>query len=285
MVAVTTTMEKQSERYVSVSGGDVRYHDVGVGPVVVLLHGSGPGATAWSNFGANIAVLSERFRVLAIDMPGWGGSHAARVRERDHVATLAEILDALGVERAAVVGNSMGAVTALAFAARHADRVTHVVTMGAAMVGQRMMFGPADGPTEGLKVLFGAYRDPSPENMMRLVDVMTFASGANSEEVAVERSKNTMMYPRHRENFVADLDEHLPIVMNPASQAEIAGIEVPVLLIHGRDDRVLNVEHSFRLVSTITDARLLVFNRCGHWAQLEHADEFNRVVTSFVSGS
>jgi 2-hydroxy-6-oxonona-2,4-dienedioate hydrolase len=278
-----STLERDSERHITVSTGDIRYHDVGEGPTVVLLHGSGPGATAWSNFGPNIQALATRFRVLAIDMPGWGGSHPARVRERDHPATLAEILDALGVERAAVVGNSMGAVTALAFAARHPARVTHVVTMGAAMVGQQMMFGPADGPSEGLKVLFQAYREPSPANMARLVDVMTFGLSAVTEDVAIERASNAVKYAQHRENFVADLDEHLPIILKPATPVEIAGIAAPVLLIHGRDDRVLNVEHSLRLVSAIADARLVIINRCGHWVQLEHAAEFNRVVASFIA--
>jgi 2-hydroxy-6-oxonona-2,4-dienedioate hydrolase len=280
----TTDLERETERYVSISTGEVRYHDAGEGAVVVLLHGSGPGATAWSNFSPNIEALADHFRVVAIDMPGWGGSYPARVRERDHTASLTEILDALGVERAALVGNSMGAVTALAFAARYPDRVTHVVTMGAAMVGQTMMFGPADGPSEGLKVLFQAYRDPSPASMKRLVEVMTFGSDSIPEEVAVERSRNAVKYPRHRENFVADLDERLPIVLKPATVEEIASIRAPVLLIHGRDDRVLSVEHSLRLVSTIQDARLVIINRCGHWVQLEHAAEFNRLVTSFVAG-
>ncbi|MEE9095828.1 alpha/beta fold hydrolase [Pseudarthrobacter phenanthrenivorans] len=251
--------------------------------MLVLLHGSGPGATAWSNFGPNIMTLSSQFRVLAIDMPGWGESHPMRVRDRDHAATLVEILDKLEIERIAVVGNSMGAVTSLAFAARYPERVTHVVTMGAAMVGQRMLFGPADGPSEGLKVLFQAYRDPSPQNMARLVDVMTFDSGSDSQDVAIERSRNTLKYPQHRENFVADLDEHLPIILKPATQDEIARIKVPVLLIHGRDDRVLNVEHSLRLVGAIENARLVIINRCGHWVQLEHADEFNRTVASFIA--
>jgi 2-hydroxy-6-oxonona-2,4-dienedioate hydrolase len=279
----TSTLERDSERHIAVSTGDIRYHDIGEGPVVVLLHGSGPGATAWSNFGPNIEALSKRFRILAIDMPGWGGSHPVRVRDRDQAATLVEVLDGLGVDRTAVVGNSMGAVTSLAFAARYPERVTHVVTMGAAMVGQRMMFGPADGPSEGLKVLFQAYRDPTPENMARLVDVMTFDSSSASEEVAIERSKNTLKYAQHRENFVADLDEHLPIILKPATPTEIAGIKAPVLLIHGRDDRVLNVEHSLRLVSAIEDARLVIINQCGHWVQLEHADEFNRTVASFIA--
>jgi 2-hydroxy-6-oxonona-2,4-dienedioate hydrolase len=271
--------------FVAVASGRIHYHDAGKGPVIVLLHGSGPGATAWSNFGPNIAVLAQRFRVLAIDMPGWGESQAARVRERDHATTLLELLDHLDIPSAAVIGNSMGAVTSLAFAARHPERVSRVVTMGAAIPGQPMMFSAADGPTEGLRVLFAAYRDPSPANMKRLVEVMTFDPVFASDELAEQRSSNALLYPEHLANFVADLDEKLPIVSRPARLDEIAAIEAPVMLIHGRDDRVLNFEHSLRIVSTIRNARMVLLGRCGHWAQLEHAAEFNRLVASFVGDS
>jgi 2-hydroxy-6-oxonona-2,4-dienedioate hydrolase len=278
-----TFTEQNTDRRLTVSSGEIRYHDAGSGPVIVLLHGSGPGASAWSNFGPNIEALAGSARVLAVDMPGWGGSHPARVRERDHAETLLEILDALAIDRAAVVGNSMGAVTSLAFAARHPERVSHVVTMGAAAVGQPMMFSPGDGPSEGLKTLFAAYRDPSPANLARLVDVMTFAPGSAAGELADARSRAAIERVEHRENFVADLDAHLPIVGAPPTAAEIGSITAPTLLIHGRDDRVLHYEHSLRLLTMIPDARAVILNHCGHWAQLEHAAEFNRLVASFVA--
>lgn len=62
-------------------------------------------------------------------------------------------------------------------------------------------------------------------------------------------------------------------------------IKAPSLLIHGRDDRVVPFEHTLRLVRLIQDSRAHLINRCGHWAQLEHADEFNRAVTSFILGN
>lgn len=277
--------EESTSRYVDASGGRIRLHDAGSGQPVVLLHGSGPGATGWSNFAPNIGPLAEKYRVIVPDMPGWGASAPARVRDRDHGETLMELLDALEVERAAVVGNSMGAVTALAFAARHPDRISHVVTMGAAMPGQPMMFSPADGPSEGLSVLFRAYREPTAENMKRLVQVMTYDSRFATDELAAERSQNALRFPDHLANFVADLNEKLPIVRTPADLRELTGITVPVMLIHGRDDRVLNLEHSLRLVSAIANSRLVIINRCGHWVQLEHTAEFNRLVDSFVSGT
>jgi 2-hydroxy-6-oxonona-2,4-dienedioate hydrolase len=277
--------EESTRRFVETTSGQINVHEAGSGHPLVLLHGSGPGATGWSNFAPNIGALAESCRVIVPDMPGWGGSTPARVRDRDHTETLLQLLDALGVERAAVVGNSMGAVTALAFAARHPDRISHAVTMGAAMPGQPMMFSAADGPSEGLSVLFQAYRDPSPANMKRLVQVMTFDSRFATDELADERSRNALRWPEHLANFVADLNDKLPIVRTPADLREISGIKIPVMLIHGRDDRVLNVEHSFRLVTTIADARLVILNRCGHWVQLEHTAEFNRLVSGFVAGA
>jgi 2-hydroxy-6-oxonona-2,4-dienedioate hydrolase len=283
MTTMTEVTEGSTSRFVETDSGSIHYHDAGEGPTtVVLLHGSGPGATAWSNFGSNVQALAQHHRVLAIDMPGWGKSPAARVSDRDHATTLGQVLDALGISRAAVVGNSMGAVTSLKFAAVAPERVSHVVTMGAAMVGQPMMFSAADGPSEGLRALFAAYRDPSPQSMKRLVEVMTFDRAFASDDLAAQRSANALAYPEHLANFVADLDAGLPIVQQPPGLQDIRGISAPTMLIHGRDDRVLNLEHSLRLVSSISNARLIVLNRCGHWAQLEHASEFNRLVHHFV---
>jgi 2-hydroxy-6-oxonona-2,4-dienedioate hydrolase len=275
--------ESSTSKIVDTESGPIHLHDAGHGSTVVLLHGSGPGATAWSNFGPNIPVLARHHRVLAIDMPGWGRSPAARVAERDHAATLGQVLDALNIDRVAVIGNSMGAVTSLAFAVREPDRVSHVVTMGAAMVGQPMMFSAADGPSEGLRALFAAYRDPSPEAMRRLVDVMTFDPAFASDELAVQRSRHALAHPQHLANFVADLDAGRPIVQSPPNLHQLREIAAPTLLIHGRDDRVLNLEHSLRLVATIPNSRLVVLNRCGHWAQVEHSAEFNRLVHHFVN--
>lgn len=112
---------------------------------------------------------------------------------------------------------------------------------------------------------------------------MTFDEAFASDELATERSRNALAVPEHLANFVADLDAGLPIVQQPANLQDIRGITAPTLLIHGRDDRVLSLEHSLRLVSCIPDSRLVVLNRCGHWAQLEHASEFNRLVHHFVS--
>jgi 2-hydroxy-6-oxonona-2,4-dienedioate hydrolase len=103
---------------------------------VILLHGSGPGATGWSNFRPNIAPLAKGFHVLAVDMPGWGESDTQTDETgRDHTATLIAFLDALGVASAASVGNSMGGMTSVATAIHFPERVSHLITMGAPAPG------------------------------------------------------------------------------------------------------------------------------------------------------
>ena len=131
------------------------------GPSGDPAHGSGAGATGWSNFAPNIAALAEDFRVLALDAPGWGRSDAATSDTYDHPAAVLEFMDALGIEKAALVGNSMGGMTAITFAARYPDRISHLITMGpGSFFSVPAMFGPGDGPSEGLKILQEGYRNP-----------------------------------------------------------------------------------------------------------------------------
>lgn len=257
----------------------IHVNEAGDGHPVVMLHGSGPGATGWSNFGPNMPALAERFRVIAADMPGWGASDAVTFDERDHAGAVLDLLDALGIERAALVGNSMGGMTALRFAALHPERISHLVTMGPGAPGPRL-FGAGDGPTEGLKVLQAAYRDPSPASMKKLVEIMTFDPANATDALAQQRSNAAQARPDHLANFIDGIGK--PFRFWPTVE-DVLSIRTPSLLFHGRDDRVVHYENSLALTAMIPDSRLVLLNRCGHWAQVEHAAEFNRLVIDFVS--
>lgn len=267
-----------TSRTVQTKDWKIHFNEAGEGHPLLMLHGSGPGATGWSNFGPNLKALSTRYRVIAADMPGWGESAAVTYDERDHVEATLQLLDALEIEKAAFVGNSMGGMTALRFATEHPERMSHLITMGSGSPGP-LLFGAGDGPTEGLKILRKGYQDPSPETMRQLVDVMTFDSRSASEELIRQRSDAARARPDHLANFIAGMDRGLPFM----DLAKVAQIQLPTLLFHGRDDRVVHYEHSLKLVSLIPHSRLVLMNRCGHWLQLEHAEEFNRLVDDFVS--
>ena len=272
--------EKSTSRTVRTTDWKIHYNEAGEGHPVLLLHGSGPGATGWSNFGPNMGALAEKYRVLAVDMPGWGKSDEVSFDERDHVEATLQLLDALEIEKAAFVGNSMGGMTTLRFATEHPDRMSHLITMGAGSPGP-LLFGFGDGPTEGIKILQEGYRDPSPETMLELVRIMTFDPAFASESLAQQRSDAARSRPDHLANFIAGMSRGRPFL----DLSALLDVEIPALLFHGRDDRVVHFEHSLKLVSCLPDARLVLLNRCGHWAQLEHADEFNRLVDNFLTSN
>lgn len=280
MTTATVSINQESaSRFVDTSKFRVHYYEAGEGHPVVLLHGSGPGATGWSNFQSNIAALAKTNRVLAIDMPGWGRSDTqTELSGYDHPSVLLEILDALLIDKAALVGNSLGGTTAIEVALRAPERVSHLVTMGVPFPG-RNYFSAGNGPSEGAKMLMQAYREPTPENMKRLVSIMCFDQSRATEELAALRSEAALARPDHLESYLA---QPLPRPYYSLGH-ELASITTPTLAIHGRDDRVIHYENGLRLVSTLPNSRLLLLNQCGHWAMIEHPDEFNRVTAQFIA--
>ncbi|VWC31326.1 alpha/beta hydrolase [Burkholderia aenigmatica] len=277
--------QAQTSRTVKTRDWQFHYHEAGSGHPVILLHGSGPGATGWSNFSGNIDALAKQFHVYAVDMPGWGQSDSATVEQLDHVDAAIQFMDALGIERAAFVGNSMGGQTSLRLATEHPERITHLVTMGPPVGRMPTLFGAGDGPSEGLKVLIQAYRDPSPEHMRRLVEIMVYDKARfATPELCQARSDAALLRPEHLSNYVAGLPAGAPLPKWVKPEL-LPAIKTPTLLIHGRDDRVVSFETSLYLLANIPDSRLVLLNRCGHWAMIEHPDEFNRLVADFIANA
>jgi len=277
--------QSDTSRTVKTKDWQFHYQEAGQGHPVILLHGSGPGATGWSNFAGNIEALAQRFHVYAVDMPGWGQSDAATVEQLDHVEAAIQFMDALGIGRAAFVGNSMGGQTSLRLATEYPDRMTHLITMGPPVGRMPTLFGAGDGPSEGLKTLIQAYQDPSPENMRRLVEIMVYDKARFATPALCKaRSDAALARPEHLYNYVTGMPKGAPLPKWVKPEL-LSGIKVPTLLIHGRDDRVVSFETSLFLLANIPNSRLVLLNRCGHWAMIEHPDEFNRVVGDFIANA
>jgi 2-hydroxy-6-oxonona-2,4-dienedioate hydrolase len=276
--------QAQATRDIQTRDWKLRYYEAGEGYPLILIHGSGPGATGWSNFSGNIDALARHFHVYAIDMPGWGESDPCTKETLDHVGATIQFMDTLGIEKAALIGNSMGGIIALAVSVDHPDRVSHVITMGPGAHPGPKLFSAGDGPTEGLKVLQQAYRTPTPEAMQALVSIMVYDKSFATPELCKARSDAAMARPEHLANFLDMMSKGGP-VNRWAPLDDLAKSRTPALLIHGRDDRVVPYEHSLILNAYIPNSRLVIFNRCGHWAMIEHADEFNRLVIDFVQNN
>jgi 2-hydroxy-6-oxonona-2,4-dienedioate hydrolase len=260
----------------------LRYYEAGEGLPVIMLHGSGPGATGWSNFSGNIGALADHFHVYAVDMPGWGESDAATIDQLDHVDAVIQFMDAVGIEKAAFIGNSMGGQTSLRLATEYPDRISHLITMGPPVGKFPTLFGAGDGPSEGLKVLIKAYQDASPENMQRLVEIMCFDKARfATPELCKARSDAALARPEHLKNYVAGLPHGAPLP-KWVDITKLRDIKVPSMFIHGRDDRVVSYETSLLLTANVPNSRLVLINQCGHWAMIEHADEFNSLVIQFL---
>lgn len=269
-----------TSRMVATRRWRIHVNEAGVGheQAIILLHGSGPGATGWSNFSPNIPRLAEQYHVIAADMPGWGESDPVTWQERDHSTALLDLMDALELETATIIGNSMGGGTTLRFGYEHPERVDRLITMGSSS-GAPTLMGAA-GLTEGLKVLQKGYREPSFETMKQLVDVMTFDSRFATDELIQQRADMVTAHPEHAQNFIDGTGKKAVVELD---HARLRDIDVPVLLFHGRDDRVVHFEHSLRLTSLVPDSRLHLINQCGHWLQIEHAEEFTNLVLHFLT--
>jgi Predicted hydrolases or acyltransferases (alpha/beta hydrolase superfamily) len=282
--------EESTQKFVQLDKWRIRYHEAGEGYPVILLHGSGPGATAWSNFGPNIAELSKKYRVIAPDFPGWGLSDSfdpdSGPRFNANVEAVIGLMDALGIEKAAIIGNSMGGIGSQMLTALHPDRVSHCITMGAPAPGGPHQFYQPLGLTEGLKILFEAYREPSEDNIRKLVEIMIFDSSFVTDELIKQRTANAVANPDHLRNFLKGIaGMHIDAVGRDELVHALEASTAPALIIHGRDDRVVPVEHSLRTAALMPNATLVVFNHCGHWAQLEYAERFNGLVDGFLSSS
>ncbi len=284
---MTDITETSTARDVQTAKWKLHYNEAGSGHPVILLHGSGPGATGWSNFGQNIGPLSQRYRVIALDSPGWGGSDPldpTKERFSDAVAeSITLLIDALGIEQAALVGNSGGGAAAMQVAALWPERVSHLITMGSGLpTPGSLIFSPA-GLSEGLKIMLQTYREPTPENFRRLVSIMVFDSSFVTDELCRMRADAALSRSDHLDNWAKRLTpQALPGMPFPELIAKLMTFEGPSLFIHGRDDRVVQMEMTLRLVSMVQNAAAHIFNRCGHWCQIEHANAFNELIDAFL---
>jgi len=270
-------MNPELGKSVTAAGILTNYHDVGEGTPVVMIHGSGPGVSAWANWRLNIGPLSQRLRILAPDMVGFGFTDrpADVVYGKDLWLTHLEgFLDALGLEQIDLVGNSFGGGLAIAFALRHPTRVRKLVLMGSV--------GLSFPITAGLDAVWGY--TPSLANMKALLDIFAYNRALVSDELAELRYAASIR-PGFQESFGAMFPAPRQAGVDALASAPEAVAALPhqTLIIHGRDDKVIPAEVSQRLFGLIPRAELHMFGQCGHWTQIEHTARFNMLVTDFLT--
>ncbi|MFO1212638.1 MAG: alpha/beta fold hydrolase [Paenacidovorax caeni] len=263
---------------ITAAGIRTNYHDSGgAGAPVLLIHGSGPGVSAWANWRLVMPALAQQARVIAPDMVGFGYTERPQgfVYSMDAwVRQAVGLLDALGIERTDLVGNSFGGGLSLALAIAHPERVRRLVLMGSAGVSFPL--------TEGLDAVWGY--TPSVENMRAIMDYFAFDQGLMSDDLARLRFEASIR-PGFQESFAAmfPAPRQRWIEALASAEADIRALPHQALVIHGREDRVIPLSTSLTLSSWIQRSQLHVYGQCGHWTQIEHAARFARLVGDFLA--
>jgi pimeloyl-ACP methyl ester carboxylesterase len=280
---VTTEADLQE---VTTDSGVLRYYDVGDGPPLLMLHGSGPGVTGWRNFGGNLATFAPHSRCLVLELPGFGVSDPTDQHPMlSSAPAVLAFLDALGIDSVDVVGNSMGGMVAAQVAIQRPELVRRLVTVGG--LGRNIL-SPAPG--EGIKLLQDFTEQPTREGLERwlqsmvhnpetVTDEMREARWAQATEPATLASAR-MMYSRAAMEFglaMQDKSEKRPL------WADLHRIQAQTLITWGRDDRVSPVDMALLPMRTIPHVELHVFPNCGHWVMIEQRDAWERVVVDFLT--
>ena len=270
-------MNPEIARSVDAAGLRTNCHDLGQGAPVLLIHGSGPGVSAWANWRLVMPELARCARVIAPDMAGFGYTERPPGFAYGMDAWVRQavgLLDALDIEQTDLVGNSFGGGLALALAIRHPARVRRLVLMGSV--------GVPFAITPGLDAVWGY--TPSVAHMRALLDIFAFDRSLVNDELAQLRYQASIrpgfqesfaaMFPAPRQRWVDAL---------ASREADIRRLPHEALVIHGREDRVIPLATSLTLADWIPRAQLHVYGRCGHWTQIEHAARFARLVGDFLA--
>ncbi|MCB0175818.1 MAG: alpha/beta fold hydrolase [Anaerolineae bacterium] len=254
---------------------------------VLFLHGSGPGATAWSNWQYALPYFADRYDTLAPDFIGFGESehpnpaptsmHQWMRIWKDQVT---ELLDALDKDKVHLVGNSMGGAVALHLLMEAPERFDKVVLMGP--IGAPMELTPE------LDQLWGFYADPSPAGMKQRITWFAYDINliADRLDAIAEMRFTAAMDEGVRRSFEAMFPAPRQTLLDQLVVPDLAlrHMDHPTLLVHGRDDKIVPMDTSLHLLPRLPNVQLHIFGKCSHWTQIEHKDSFNRLLREFFEG-
>lgn len=248
-------------------------------PVVVFVHGSGPGASGYSNFRGNFGALAEHgFRTLVPDLLGYGHSDKPDGEEDRYslgflAAGVRAYLDALGVERCALVGNSLGGAICVRLALDDPERFSKLVLMAPGGLEPRETYMAMPGIRSMLRCIFGP-EGITRQGLRKLFSKQLYDATGLTEELIEERHAVAMTQPRR----VFETSEV------PDQSALLAELAQPVLGFWGTDDQFCPVGGALKIATACPDAEVTLLTRCGHWVMVEHRDLFNRRCVEFLRG-
>lgn len=257
----------------TVYGAKIHYLEAGTGPVVILLHGLGGSSSNWAS---TIGPLSQKYRVIVPDQIGFGRSDKPMLNYR--VATLVDFLNGLykelKIERASLVGNSLGGFTAAAFALAYPQKVDRIVLVDAAGFAL-----PKDADPRLLNALNPSTRE-GVKQIMSLVfyNKALFANDAAVDALFAQKIAAGDGYTVQR--FIESIARGEDVL-----DGKLGAIKHPTLIVWGREDELTPLAMGERFKKELPNSELLIIEKCGHVPQMEKASEFNAAVMKFLGGS
>lgn len=273
-------MTDNDVQFADTPGGRLGYRDLGNpdGRPLLFLHGSGPGVTGWRNFSGTVGAFADEFRCIVLEFPGFGISEARGGHPVvDARNSCVEILDHLGMARASIIGNSLGAIVGAGLAAKLPERVERLVGIGG--VGTTL-FSP--GPAEGMGLLMDFLAEPDKSALRRWLRAMVYDQTLVTDQLLEERWEQVT---------APGVIDAMKNMYNPAAIArvsrgelsfELADVTSPALLFWGRDDRVSPVDMAIMPMRLMPDVEVHVLPNCGHWVMIEQKAAFERQAREFL---
>jgi 2-hydroxy-6-oxo-6-(2'-aminophenyl)hexa-2,4-dienoate hydrolase len=271
----TIEAEGAASRFIDAAGLRTHFVERGEGPPLVLVHGGGAGADAWGNWRGCIALYAERFRVIAVDMPGFGATakpspETYEYSQANRNRHLAAFIEALGAGPVNLIGNSMGGSTSLGVAMARPDLVRKLVLMGAAGLD-------IANPDRSVLACLAGY-DFTVEGMRRVMETLTGPGYAIDEDLLRYRYELTL--PAEARAAIAGL-RGAPLTYDPA---DIAKVKTPTLVVGGKNDKIAILARTYGFLELLENSWGFVLPHCGHWVMMEAPGEFVAVTSAFFEG-
>lgn len=262
-------------KYVTLETGlTLHYLDIGEGPIVVWLHGSGPGASGYSNFKGNYPVFEQAgYRNIIVDLPGFGRSDKpadAQYHLDFFITHLHALLDSLGIDRCTLLGNSLGGAIALGTALAHPERVEKLILLAPGGVEERETYFKMKGIQRMVETF--AAGPMGIEQMRHVMQLQVFDSSNLTEAILAERAA---VAPSQPANLFSTM-------LVPNMTERLGELNCPIFGFWGSDDVFNPPSGVFKLLEHAHNARFTLLNRCGHWVQVEHPELFNRQCLEFL---
>ncbi|MBC8650817.1 alpha/beta fold hydrolase [Pseudomonas sp. MTM4] len=262
-------------KYVPLKTGlTLHYLDIGEGPIVVWLHGSGPGASGYSNFKGNYPVFEQAgYRNIIVDLPGFGRSDKpadAQYHLDFFITHLHALLDSLGIDRCTLLGNSLGGAIALGTALAHPERVEKLILLAPGGVEERETYFKMKGIQRMVETF--AAGPMGIEQMRHVMQLQVFDPSNLTEAILAERAA---VAPSQPANLFSTM-------LVPNMTERLGELNCPIFGFWGSDDVFNPPSGVFKLLEHARNARFTLLNRCGHWVQVEHPELFNRQCLEFL---